>query len=39
MPEAIIREGGKVVRINPEKCNGCLMCVKTCPYRALMAMD
>ncbi|MDI9642784.1 MAG: 4Fe-4S dicluster domain-containing protein [Archaeoglobales archaeon] len=39
VPNAIVRDGGKVIRIDPEKCVGCLECVKVCPYRALMAMD
>ncbi|MCQ4153089.1 MAG: 4Fe-4S binding protein [Archaeoglobales archaeon] len=39
VPNAIIREGGKVVKIDPEKCIGCLACVKICPYHALMVMD
>ncbi|MCS7143613.1 MAG: 4Fe-4S binding protein [Archaeoglobaceae archaeon] len=38
-PNAIIREGGKVVKIDPEKCKECLECVKICPYHALIAMD
>ncbi len=39
VPEAIIREGGKVVRIDPEKCQECYACVKACPYGALIVMD
>ncbi len=37
--DAIIREGGKVVRIDPEKCSECYKCVEVCPYGALIKMD
>ncbi len=39
MPNAIIRDGGKVARIDADKCTGCLACVRVCPYHALMVMD
>ncbi|MET1124354.1 MAG: 4Fe-4S binding protein [Archaeoglobaceae archaeon] len=39
VPEAIIRNGGKVVKIDPEKCQECYACVKACPYGALIVMD
>lgn len=37
--DAIIREGGKVIRIDPKKCKECYDCVKVCPYGALVIMD
>lgn len=39
VPEAIVREGGKVVRIDQSKCIECYECVKACPYGALIIMD
>ncbi len=37
--DAIIREGGKVVRIDESKCQKCYKCVEVCPYGALIKMD
>ncbi len=37
--DAIIREGGKVVRIDESKCLKCYKCVEVCPYGALVKMD
>lgn len=39
VPDAIIRESGKVVRIDQNKCQECYECVKACPYGALIIMD
>ena len=39
VPDAIIREGGKVVRIDADKCKECYECVRACPYGALIVMD
>lgn len=36
---AIVREGGKVVRIDESKCIKCYKCVEVCPYGALIKMD
>jgi len=36
---AIIRNGGKVVKIDETKCKECYECIKACPYGALMVMD
>ena len=37
--DAIVREGGKVVRIDENKCIKCYKCVEVCPYGALIKMD
>jgi Fe-S-cluster-containing dehydrogenase component len=41
--DAILRNGGKVVKIDEEKCmeqnEGCRKCVEACPYGALVIMD
>lgn len=39
--DAIIRNGGKVVKIDEEKCReqDCRKCVEACPYGALVIMD
>ena len=40
--DAIIRNGGKVVKIDETKCRldeGCRKCVEVCPYGALVIMD
>ncbi|MEM1578683.1 MAG: 4Fe-4S binding protein [Archaeoglobaceae archaeon] len=39
VPEAIVRNGGKVLKIDEEKCLECYECVKACPYGALIVMD
>ncbi len=39
VPDAIIRNGGKVVKIDEKKCKKCYKCVEKCPYRALIVMD
>ncbi len=39
VPDAIIRNGQRVVRIDMTKCKKCYECVKACPYKALVVMD
>ncbi|MEM0350589.1 MAG: 4Fe-4S binding protein [Archaeoglobaceae archaeon] len=39
VPDAIVRNGGKVLKIDEDKCQGCEKCVKSCPYGALIMMD
>ncbi|MCC6028415.1 MAG: ferredoxin [Archaeoglobi archaeon] len=39
VPNAIVRNGGKVLRINEEVCKKCYDCVRACPYGALIVMD
>jgi ferredoxin len=36
---AIIRNNGKVAKIDAEKCEKCYLCVEECPYSALVLMD
>ncbi|MBE8538782.1 4Fe-4S binding protein [Geoglobus acetivorans] len=37
--DALIRQGGKVVRIDADRCRECYRCVEVCPYGALIKMD
>jgi len=40
--DAIIRNGGKVVKVDETKCKlgeNCRKCVEACPYGALVIMD
>ncbi|MFN3384429.1 MAG: 4Fe-4S dicluster domain-containing protein [Archaeoglobaceae archaeon] len=39
VPNAIIRNGGKVLKIDSDKCKKCYDCVRVCPYGALVVMD
>ncbi|MEM3796589.1 MAG: 4Fe-4S binding protein [Archaeoglobaceae archaeon] len=39
VPNAIIRNGGQVLKIDEEKCKKCYECVRACPYGALVVMD
>ena len=39
IPEAIIRNCGKVVKIDDSKCIKCYKCVEKCPYKAYFDAD
>mgnify|MGYP000672152516 CR=1 FL=1 len=39
VPNAIVRDGKKVIKINNKVCKKCYACVEICPYRALVIME
>uniref|UniRef100_A0A7J2TIL9 4Fe-4S dicluster domain-containing protein n=1 Tax=Archaeoglobus fulgidus TaxID=2234 RepID=A0A7J2TIL9_ARCFL len=39
VPDAIVRNGGRVLKIREDICRKCHECVKVCPYGALVVMD